>query len=103
WRQQTSLLRLAYLISGDLGVAEDAVAEAFARVWPRWLAGQVEDPGPYLGRAGGNELLRGRGGRARGGGWPERRRGDDRGGGAVAEQVADHETLWRALQALPTS
>jgi len=101
WAQQGRLLRLAYLVSGDLGVAEDAVAEALARVWPRWQAGQVEDPGSYLRRAVVNEPLRG--GRRRA---LERRaaqlhKGDDRGGRAVAEQVTDHETVWRALLALP--
>jgi RNA polymerase sigma-70 factor (sigma-E family) len=101
--QHGSLLRLAYLVSGDLGVAEDAVAEAFARVWPRWRSGQVRDPAPYLRRTVVNEVLRG--GRRRS---IERRAagvrsGDDRGGRTVAEQVADHEAVWRALLELPAS
>ena len=33
--QWTPLVRLAYAITNDLGRAEDAVQEAFTRLWPR--------------------------------------------------------------------
>jgi RNA polymerase sigma-70 factor (sigma-E family) len=101
WEQQARLLRLAYLIGGDLGVAEDAVAEAFAKVWPRWRSGQVADPASYLRRTVVNELLRGLRRRALEQRAAELRRGDDRGGRAVADQVTDHETVWHALLSLP--
>jgi RNA polymerase sigma-70 factor (sigma-E family) len=49
-------LRLAFVLCGDASAAEDAVAEAFARMYPRWRAGQVEDPGAYLRRAVVNQV-----------------------------------------------
>jgi RNA polymerase sigma-70 factor (sigma-E family) len=101
WEQQERLLRLAYLISGDRGIAEDAVAEAFARVWPRWQSGQVKDPASYLRRVVVNELMRGGRRRALERRVAQQRSGDDRGGRAVAEQVTDHEVVWGALLALP--
>jgi RNA polymerase sigma-70 factor (sigma-E family) len=39
---------LAVLLCGDRSVAEDVVAEAFARVLPRWRRGVVEEFWPYL-------------------------------------------------------
>lgn len=42
------LLRVAYLMRGDLSAAEDDVAEAFSRTMGPWLAGRVEDVGAYL-------------------------------------------------------
>jgi len=44
------LARFAYLICGDADRAEDLVADAYARVWPRWRAGRVDDLGAYLRR-----------------------------------------------------
>jgi RNA polymerase sigma-70 factor (sigma-E family) len=44
------LARFAYLICGDAARAEDLVADAYARVWPRWRAGRVDDLGAYLRR-----------------------------------------------------
>lgn len=41
------LAGLAYVLTGDRQVAEDLVAEAYARVWGR---AQVDDLGPYLRR-----------------------------------------------------
>jgi RNA polymerase sigma factor (sigma-70 family) len=51
------LVRVAALIVGDKEVAADAVAEAFAKVYPKWRAGKVEDLGAYLHRAVVNEAL----------------------------------------------
>ena len=45
------LAGFAYLLCGDRTVAEDLVAEAYARVWPKYRHHQVEDLGPYLRRA----------------------------------------------------
>lgn len=42
------LLRVAYLMRGDLSAAEDDVAEAFSRAMEPWLAGRVEDVAAYL-------------------------------------------------------
>ena len=91
------LVRMAFLLCGDLRRAEDAVAEAFARVYPRWRRGGLDDVDAYLRRAVVNELHSG---------WRrqrvERRQarrlgGDDRGGVVHADQSADHAALVRAL------
>jgi RNA polymerase sigma-70 factor (sigma-E family) len=44
-------LRLAYVLCGDACGAEDAVADAFARMYPRWRRGGIADPAAYLRRA----------------------------------------------------
>lgn len=41
-------LRLAYVLSGDASSAEDVVADVFARMYPRFRRGIVDDPVPYL-------------------------------------------------------
>jgi RNA polymerase sigma-70 factor (sigma-E family) len=55
-RHATPALRLAVLLVGDRARAEDLVAEAFARVLPRWRKGEVLDFGPYLRTAVVNEF-----------------------------------------------
>lgn len=55
-RQHGPLLRLALLLTGDPDRAEEAVAEAFAKVWPHWRRGRVGDVGAYLRRAVVNEV-----------------------------------------------
>jgi RNA polymerase sigma-70 factor (sigma-E family) len=54
--QHTSVLRLAYVLTGDGELAEEAVAEAFAAMYPRWKAGKVDDPDAYLRRAVVNQI-----------------------------------------------
>ncbi len=49
--ERRRLAGLAYVLCGDRAVAEDLVAEAFARVWPKWRAGHVDDLPAYLRRA----------------------------------------------------
>jgi RNA polymerase sigma-70 factor (sigma-E family) len=58
-RHATPALRLAVLLVGDRVRAEDLVAEAFARVLPRWRKGEVLDFGPYLRTAVVNEFRSG--------------------------------------------
>jgi RNA polymerase sigma-70 factor (sigma-E family) len=42
-------VRLAWLLApGDPGAAEDAAADAIARVWPKWAKGGISDFWPYL-------------------------------------------------------
>ena len=93
--------RLALLLTGSPAAAEDAVAEAFARTWPKWRAGQVRDPAAYLRRAVVNQVN---------GGFRKlfyerreeaRRRADDRGQRGVDEHAADADRLARALATLP--
>jgi RNA polymerase sigma-70 factor (sigma-E family) len=45
------LLRIAFLLSGDDRVAEDLVADAFAKAYRHLARGRVDDPGAYLRRA----------------------------------------------------
>jgi DNA-directed RNA polymerase specialized sigma24 family protein len=45
------LARLAYVLCGNPHQAEDAVAEACARVWPKWRDHKIDDLGAYLRRA----------------------------------------------------
>jgi RNA polymerase sigma-70 factor (sigma-E family) len=58
-RHQGRLLRVAELVAGDADIAADAVAEAFARTYPHWRRGRVDDIGAYLRRAVLNEIHRG--------------------------------------------
>jgi RNA polymerase sigma-70 factor (sigma-E family) len=50
------LEHLAYMLCGDRARAEDAVAEAYARVWPRYRRGRVREPLAYLRRAVVNQI-----------------------------------------------
>lgn len=97
------LFRLGVLICGDRTRSEDAVAEVFAKVLPRWRGGNVLDhPKPYLRRALVNELSGGFRRRA-----IERRVaahqwGDDRGRPEVDTSISEHEQMRSALMLLPT-
>ncbi len=94
-------VRLAWLLTGDADQAEDAVAEALAKVWVKWEQGRVHDPGPYLRRAVVNEV-RSRGRRKvlerR---EADRRTADDRGVRLHDDAAADHDLVWRSLGQLP--
>jgi RNA polymerase sigma factor (sigma-70 family) len=54
--QQASIYRLALMLCGNPDVAEEIVAEVFARVLPKWRQGAVTDPVFYLRRAAVNEV-----------------------------------------------
>lgn len=93
------LVRVAFAMCGDRRVAEDAVADAVTRVWPRFRDGHIDDAGPYLRRAVANEMI----GRFRRRGTEEsalRRQGP---AGVVAGPDADAQVLWHALLRLPVS
>lgn len=100
-RRRDHLLRVAWLICGDLDLAEDVVAAAMARCWRTWGRMSIDDPDAYLRRAVVNEATDRfrRRGRDRTG--SARRFGDGRGRPAVDEAVADHATLVAALGLLP--
>lgn len=94
------LARFAYRLCGDRTLAEDVVAEAYARVWPHWRRGQVEDLLPYLMRAVANEAFtrhRRRRLESRKEPPPPRLATD-----SFEDQVDDHDELWAALDRLPT-
>jgi RNA polymerase sigma-70 factor (sigma-E family) len=57
-RHHARLLHVAELVAGDRELAADAVAEAFARTYPHWKRGKVDDIGAYLRRATINEITR---------------------------------------------
>jgi RNA polymerase sigma-70 factor (sigma-E family) len=52
------LVRTAYAVSGDLGLAEDAVQTAFAKAYRSWRRiSRMEAPAAYLRRMAVNEVL----------------------------------------------
>ena len=53
---QAAALRLAYLLTGDAGLAEDVVADAFARMYGKWRRDHINDPRAYLRRAVVNQI-----------------------------------------------
>ena len=94
-------LRLAYLLCGDRERAEDAVADAFVKVYRRLQHGAVEQPRPYLRRAVVNEVnsrFRRLGVERR---EAAKRSGDARGLRAADEQIADADEMFTALRHLP--
>lgn len=95
------VMRLAFLQCGDRTRAEDAVAEAMAKVYVRWRAGAVEHVGPYLRRAVVNEILQEVRRRSAADRALARTRGGLRGVPAAAEEVADRDEVLRVLQRLP--
>lgn len=95
-----SVFALALRICGNRAQAEDAVAEAFAKVYGHWRKGRVNNVGAYLRRAVVNELNSGwrRGVVERG--WRDRRNGDARGVRGFEEQSADAVAFREALARL---
>jgi RNA polymerase sigma-70 factor (sigma-E family) len=95
---QRAALRFAYLLTGDEGVAEDVVADAFAGMYGKWMRGTIDAPDAYLRRAIVNQV-RGRFRRAA----VRRKHGPSVGWRAepmtvsAEEGVADRERLRRAL------
>ena len=97
-----ALHRLAFLLCGERARAEDLVAEAFAKVYPRWRRGGVDDLAPYLRMAVVNQA-RGR--------WrrkaledreAQRHSGDGRGARPFDDATADRDELRAALLSLPS-
>lgn len=93
-------LRLAALLEGDPTRAEDAVCDAFARVYGRLRRGGVDDVAPYLRQAVVNAVR---------GGW-RRRQVERRHAGAFEAdasappfelEVVQRDEIWTALRRLP--
>lgn len=97
----SEVLRLAYLLCGDPHRAEDAVAEAFVKVYRQWRTGRITQPRAYIRRAVVNEInsrfrrlaLE----RRQAATWS----GDDRGERATDEQIVDEDAVIAALGHLP--
>lgn len=99
------MVRMAHLISRNHADAEDAVARAYVKVFPRWQAGALEHPQAYLRTAVTNEVLSGfrRQRRCR-----ELLDGDDRGGAVpdvgergAEDRLAARDEMAAALSRLP--
>jgi RNA polymerase sigma-70 factor (sigma-E family) len=95
------LVRTAYAVSGDLGVAEDAVQTAFAKAYRSWrrISG-LEAPEAYLRRMAVNEVLNDR--------RLARRRHEvtsaeppERSAIGPADPALPDDELWRAVTSLP--
>lgn len=95
-------VRLAYVLCGDEGTAEEVVGDAFASCWPHFRAGSVDDVHGYLRRSVVNTMnsrfRRRRLERAHLARAAAERSGVPASGEAVA---TDRSTLWPALLALP--
>jgi RNA polymerase sigma-70 factor (ECF subfamily) len=56
-REATRLVRSVALATGEPGLAEDAVAEAFARAWSRWReVGAIDKPAAWVLRVALNQV-----------------------------------------------
>jgi RNA polymerase sigma-70 factor (sigma-E family) len=95
---QPRAVRLAGLLTGDADRAEDVAAEAFARVFVKWQAGQVTDFWPYLRMAIVNEV-RGRW-RRRSAERPQPTNDGRAEGPPVADRATDRVAMAAALQRL---
>jgi RNA polymerase sigma-70 factor (sigma-E family) len=94
------LVRTAYAVSGDLGVAEDAVQTAFAKAYRRWRRiSRLDAPEAYLRRMVVNEVLNDRR-RARvrheitSGAPPDR-------AGSEGDDPWARTEMWQAISSLP--
>jgi RNA polymerase sigma-70 factor (sigma-E family) len=94
-------LRLAYLLCGDRYRAEDAVADAFVKVYRQMQRGAVEQPRAYLRRAVVNEINSRFRRLAIERREAAKRSGDARGLRGADEQIADHDEMFAALRHLP--
>ncbi len=97
------LARLAFLMCSDVHQAEDAVAEAYARTWPKFRRGSIDDLRPYLRRAVVNQIYGGF--RRR---YVERREAERRGvdwrdGVSHENATEDAQLVASALQSLPSN
>jgi RNA polymerase sigma-70 factor (sigma-E family) len=104
--ERTALLRFAFLLcGGDRHTAEDAVADAVARCWPKIRRGRVDDSGAYVRRAVARRVIDG--GRRRQVAAKHRDELEGEAGRAAASAGSgadplDHLVLWPVVDALPT-
>ena len=95
------LAGLAYAMCGDRHLAEELVAEAYARVWPKWKNRQVDDLEPYLRRALVNLVQSRRRRRLIERREQERHKVDWRDGLQFEDSIDVRGPLWTALMCLP--
>jgi RNA polymerase sigma-70 factor (sigma-E family) len=95
------LVRVAYAVSGDLGVAEDAVQTAFAKAYRSWRrVSRLEAPEAYVRKMAVNEVLNSRR-RAHIRREVTRAELPDATGPSSYDGTLAHEEMWRAVSALP--
>lgn len=99
--QHDAALRLAFLLCGDRDRSEEAVAEAFAKMWPHWERGSVRDDRAYLRRAVVNELRSRARRRVLEDREAERRTALGRGDRLAEDASAERQALLAALGGLP--
>jgi RNA polymerase sigma-70 factor (sigma-E family) len=95
------LVRTAYAVSGDLGIAEDAVQTAFAKAYRSWRRiSRLDSPEAYVRKMAVNEVLSNR---RRAALRHEVTRADppERAARRTPEDTLAHDEMWRALSALP--
>ncbi|WP_043620110.1 SigE family RNA polymerase sigma factor [Nonomuraea candida] len=88
------LLRTAYLLTRDWGVAEDLLQESLAKAWFAWPG--IDEPEPYVRRVlvtTYTSWWRRR--------WRRELPSDDLPEGAVHDAAGEGEELWRAVGRLP--
>jgi RNA polymerase sigma-70 factor (sigma-E family) len=93
------LARFAFRLCGDPFLAEDVVAEAYARVWPRWRRGGIDNLVAYLMRTVAHEVYKGHRRRVRERDKeppPEREAAEP-----FESHVDERDALWAALGRLP--
>jgi RNA polymerase sigma-70 factor (sigma-E family) len=99
----TSLVRYAYVLTGDVGEAEDVVQSALESSWRRWSSIRSDRPEVYVRTAVARQVIS----RHR---WRSRRPGERPAGDALPEApAASHgpdghalrDLVWRELQELP--
>jgi RNA polymerase sigma-70 factor (sigma-E family) len=95
------LVRTAYAVSGDLGVAEDAVQTAFAKAYRSWRRiSRLQSPEAYVRRMAVNEVLNTRR-TAHVRREVVRAQVPDAPGAAPEDGALAHDEMWRALMDLP--
>jgi len=95
------LVRTAYAVSGDLGIAEDAVQTAFAKAYRSWRRiSRLDSPEAYVRKMAVNEVLSNR---RRAALRREVTRADppERAARRTPEDTLAHDEMWRALSTLP--
>jgi RNA polymerase sigma-70 factor (sigma-E family) len=95
------LVRVTYAVSGDLGVAEDAVQTAFAKAYRSWRkVSRLDAPEAYVRRMAVNEVLTTRR-RAHSRREVTRAELPDAPGPTSYDGTLAHDEMWSAVSALP--
>lgn len=98
--ERSSALRLAYAMTADANMAEDVVAEAFARTYERWAKGKIDNPSAYARRAVVNEVRSTWRRLAVRRAYAARQRNAEPSTAFRADRIADADLLERALSTL---